>query len=169
MSAWPAFSSGASLIYGSLQIFCVLFPRAMRGAVRLAGCHTQPPPESPHRADMWRRRRNSYAAMSCVMRENPLFERSELWIFNKIPPYDKMIQTTCVAAIASCVVRYHPNHSKGIVRFQYAVFYTATTFHCCVILPQFFHSCKRFFLFFFAFWIFSMFCTLFIGIISVLL
>ena len=45
----------------------------------------------------------------------------------------------------------HPNHSKGIVRFQYAVFYTATTFHCCVILPQFFHSCKRFFLFFFAF------------------
>ena len=45
----------------------------------------------------------------------------------------------------------HPNHSKGIVRFQYAVFYTATTFHCCVILPQFFRSCKRFFLFFFDF------------------
>lgn len=43
----------------------------------------------------------------------------------------------------------HPNHSKGIVRFQYAVFYTATTFHCCVILPQFFCSCKCFFLFFF--------------------
>ena len=62
-----------------------------------------------------------------------------------------MIQTTCVAAIASCVVRYHPNRSKGIVRFQYAVFYTATTFHCCAILPQFFRSCKRFFLFFFDF------------------
>ena len=45
----------------------------------------------------------------------------------------------------------HPNQSKGIVRFQYAVFYTATTFHCCVILPQFFRSCKRFFLFFFDF------------------
>ena len=45
----------------------------------------------------------------------------------------------------------HPNHSKGIVRFQYAVFYTATTFHCCVILPKFFRSCKRFFLFFFDF------------------
>ena len=60
-----------------------------------------------------------------------------------------MIHTTCVAAIASCVVRYHPNRSKGIVRFQYAVFYTATTFHCYAILPQFFRSCKRFFLFFF--------------------
>ena len=69
----------------------------------------------------------------------------------KIPPSDKMIQTTCVTAISSCVVRYHPNRSKGIVRFQYAVFYTATTFHCCAILPQFFRSCKRFFLFFFDF------------------
>ena len=68
---------------------------------------------------------------------------------NKIPPYDKMIQTTCVAAIASCVVRYHPNHPKGIVRFQYAVTYTATIFHCCAILPHFFCSCKCFFLFFF--------------------
>ena len=60
-----------------------------------------------------------------------------------------MIQTTCVAAIASCVVRYHPNHPKGIVRFQYAVTYTATIFHCCAILPHFFCSCKCFFLFFF--------------------
>ena len=43
----------------------------------------------------------------------------------------------------------HPNHSKGIVRFQYAVTYTATIFHCCAILPHFFCSCKCFFLFFF--------------------
>ena len=58
-------------------------------------------------------------------------------------------RTTCVAAIASCVVRYHPNHPKGIVRFQYAVTYTATIFHCCALLPHFFCSCKCFFLFFF--------------------
>ena len=43
----------------------------------------------------------------------------------------------------------HPNHSKGIVRFQYAVTYTATIFHCCAILPHFSCSCKCFFLFFF--------------------
>ena len=51
---------------------------------RLSVIIHQPPPESPLRADMWRRRRNSYAAMSCVMRENPLSERSEFWIFSHV-------------------------------------------------------------------------------------